>query len=139
MSNNRGECKAHPLKTRGELMNKEIEKLMKTLDISEEEAREIIEADKEIDRGAKLFELSDEQKKVEKQMRKTVKIVAPNGKKAERPLKIDPTRESLMQAITDALKDRTDAITRPEKTTNTMLLDIGADTFKIVVSKIRKK
>ena len=42
-------------------MNKEIEKLMKTLDISEEEAREIIEADKEIDRGAKLFELSDEQ------------------------------------------------------------------------------
>ena len=119
-------------------MNKEIEKLMKTLDISEEEAREIIEADKEIDRGAKLFELSDEQKKVEK-MRKTVKIVAPNGKKAERPLKIDPTRESLMQAITDALKDRTDAITRPEKTTNTMLLEIGADTFKIVVSKIRKK
>lgn len=120
-------------------MNKEIEKLMKTLDISEEEAREIIEADKEIDRGAKLFELSDEQKKVEKQMRKTVKIVAPNGKKAERPLKIDPTRESLMQAIADALKDRTDAITCPEKTTNTMLLDIGADTFKIVVSKIRKK
>ena len=72
-------------------------------------------------------------------MRKTVKIVAPNGKKAERPLKIDPTRESLMQAITDALKDRTDAITRPEKTTNTMILDIGSDTFKIVVSKIRKK
>ena len=48
-------------------------------------------------------------------MRKTVKIVAPNGKKAERPLKIDPTRESLMQAIADALKERTDAITRPEK------------------------
>ena len=120
-------------------MNKEIEKLMKTLDISEEEAREIIEADKEIDRGAKLFELTPEQKAVEKQMRKTVRIVAPNGKKTERPLKIDPTRESLMQAITDALKDRTDAITRPEKTTNTMLLDIGADTFKIVVSKIRKK
>ena len=43
-------------------MNKEIEKLMKTLDISEEEAREIIEADKDIDRVAKLFELSDEQK-----------------------------------------------------------------------------
>lgn len=120
-------------------MNKEIEKLMKTLDISEEEAREIIKADKEIDRGAKLFELTPEQKAIEKQMRKTVKIVAPNGKKAERPLKIDPTRESLMQAITDALKERTDAITRPEKTTNTMLLDIGADTFKIVVSKIRKK
>ena len=113
-------------------MNKEIEKLMKTLDISEEEAREIIKDDREIDRGAKLFELTSEQKAVEKQMRKTVKIVAPNGKKAERPLKIDPTRESLMQAITDAL-------TRPEKTTNTMLLDIGTDTFKIVVSKIRKK
>ena len=120
-------------------MNKEIKKLMETLDVSEEEAREIIKADKEIDRGAKLFELSDEQKKIEKQMRKTVKIVAPNGKKAERPLKIDPAREDLMQAIADALKDRTDTITRPEKTTNTILLRIGEDTFKIVVSKIRKK
>lgn len=54
---------------------------MQSLGISEEEAIEILQADAEIDKGAKLFELTPEQKAVEKKMRKTVKVVAPNGKK----------------------------------------------------------
>lgn len=118
-------------------MTKEVENLMKTLDISEAEALEIIEADKEIDKGAKLFELTPEQKKVQKAMRKTVKTVQPNGKRIERELKINPTRESLIEAINGALTPMVDKIERPPKTTNTMLISIGNDTFKIVVSKIR--
>ena len=45
------------------------EKLMRILDISAEEAEQLIADDISIDKGEKLFELSEEQKKVEKKMR----------------------------------------------------------------------
>lgn len=41
---------------------------MKNLGISEEEARQVIADDRAIDKGEKLFELTDEQKKVAKKM-----------------------------------------------------------------------
>ena len=47
----------------------QIEKLMSALGCTEQEAVEIIEYDKAIDRGADPFPLSAEQKKAEKQMR----------------------------------------------------------------------
>ena len=47
----------------------EIEKLMKTLGCSKEEALEILEADKAIDKGEKLFELSADQEKESKKYR----------------------------------------------------------------------
>jgi len=50
-------------------MTKQIADLMKKLDITEAEAVEMLEADKRIDKGETLFELSAEQKKVEKKMR----------------------------------------------------------------------
>lgn len=49
-------------------MQKEIEKLMKNLGVSAQEANEILEMDKEIDRGADPFPLTPEQKKVAKSM-----------------------------------------------------------------------
>ena len=122
-------------------MNKEIEKLMKTLDISEEEAREIIEADKEIDRGAKLFELTPEQKAVEKKMRKTVKVVAPNGKKAQRELKIDDNREKLLTSIIELFNKKfsIENIERPPRTTNKIKFQFFGDTFTVTIAKERKK
>ena len=42
-------------------MTKEVEKLMKSLDITEQEALQLIEDDKRIDNGEKLFELTKEQ------------------------------------------------------------------------------
>lgn len=41
-------------------MDEKISKLMKSLNISEQEAIELVEADKRIDRGEKLFELDPE-------------------------------------------------------------------------------
>ena len=41
-------------------MEKQIEKLMSALHCTREEAIEVIEADKKIDKGEKLFELSPE-------------------------------------------------------------------------------
>ena len=50
-------------------MDKQVEKLMKALGISEEEALQVIEDDKAIDKGEKLFELTAEQKKASKSAR----------------------------------------------------------------------
>ena len=47
-------------------MTKEVEKLMKSLDITEQEALQLIEDDKRIDKGEKLFELTKEQQKASK-------------------------------------------------------------------------
>lgn len=49
-------------------MEAQKEKLMRILNVSAEEAEKIIADDKAIDRGEKLFELTDEQKKVAKKM-----------------------------------------------------------------------
>ena len=46
-----------------------IQKLMKTLDITEEEAIQLMEDDREIDRGAKKFELDPELEKGAKKAR----------------------------------------------------------------------
>lgn len=71
-------------------MEEQIQKLMKTLGISRAEALEVIAADDEIDHGQKLFELSPDQKKVEKAMKnfdsKTKPSPGPTGKK------LDPDR-----------------------------------------------
>jgi FtsZ-interacting cell division protein YlmF len=49
-------------------MSRQFENLIK-LGLSEVEAQEVLEADKRIDKGEKLFELSADQKKAEKQAR----------------------------------------------------------------------
>ena len=49
--------------------NEQIEKLMRLLDISAEEAADVIKYDAEIDKGKDPFPLSADQKKVEKEMR----------------------------------------------------------------------
>lgn len=49
-------------------MEAQKEKLMRILNVSAEEAEKIIADDKAIDRGEKLFELTEEQKKVAKKM-----------------------------------------------------------------------
>ena len=48
-----------------------IQQLMKSLDLTEAEVREMLEADAEIDKGADLFPLTAEQEKASKQARAT--------------------------------------------------------------------
>lgn len=50
-------------------MENQIQKLMKSLNISREEALELMEEDKQIDRGAKLYELDPELEKGAKKAR----------------------------------------------------------------------
>ena len=119
----------------------QIVNLMQSLDISRNEAMEILQADAEIDKGAKLFELTAEQKAVEKKMRKTVKTVSPNGKKIQRELKIDDNRELLLTSIIELFKNEfsIENIKRPPRTTNKIRFDFNGDTFNITIAKERKK
>lgn len=86
-------------------MNKQIEKLMKNLGISEAEAVQLIADDKEIDKGKDLFPLSVEQKKVVKEMSKTGTRKTPTLYKFEdgRQVKANPTKEGIVKAVCDFL------------------------------------
>lgn len=120
---------------------KKIVNLMQSLDVSKEEAIEILQSDAEIDKGAKLFELTEEQKAVEKKMRKTVKAVAPNGKKIQRELKIDNNREKLLVSIIELFNEKfsIENIERPPRTTNKIRFQFYGDTFTVTIAKERKK
>ena len=81
----------------------QVEKLMKTLDITADEALQLIADDKAIDKGEKLFELSQEQKQTEKQMRQADRAVNAYGKKVQRERKVDEDKETLLNVLFSAV------------------------------------
>ena len=82
-------------------MEEKIQKMMKSLGISREEAIQLMEDDKEIDRGAKLFELPDELKAGAKKARQA------DRKKTEvkRERKPKPEKEEICSAMMDGLRE----------------------------------
>ena len=92
----------------------QVEKLMKTLNISEAEALEIIKADKEIDKGAKLFELPDELKAGAKKARQAER--KSNTIPTKREKKVNNDKLFLMETIKNALADCDNLeLTNPER------------------------
>ena len=87
-------------------MTEQIEKLMKALDCTEEEAKDIIEQDYKIDHGERVyFDLSKEQEKEAKKFgnvprAKKVPTVYQFEKKKAKP---DPTKEGLIQFLAEKL------------------------------------
>ena len=65
-------------------MNEAIEKMMQVLGCSREEAEQIVKNDAAVDRGEKLFELTDEQKKASKKARSTGTKKRPTAYKFEK-------------------------------------------------------
>ena len=83
---------------------KRIALLMKQLDIPRDEAIEVLKEDSEIDKGAELFELTPEQKQVEKKMRQADrKVTAYSWKPRER--KPNETKRELINHLNDFLID----------------------------------
>ena len=82
-------------------MEEKIQKMMKSLGISREEAIQLMEDDKEIDRGAKLFELPDELKAGAKKARQA------DRKKTEvkRERKPKPEKAEICCAMMDGLRE----------------------------------
>lgn len=81
-------------------MEEKIQKLMKSLNISREDAIQLMEDDKEIDRGAKMFELPKELQAGAKKARQA------DRKKTEvkRERKPKPEKAELCSAMMDGLR-----------------------------------
>jgi hypothetical protein len=82
-------------------MEEKIQKLMKSLNISREEAIELMEEDKRIDRGEKLYELDPELEKGAKKARQA------DRKKTEvkRERKPKPEKAEICSAMMDGLRE----------------------------------
>lgn len=84
---------------------------LKILGLTEEDVADVLESDKRIDRGEKLFELSDDQKKVEKKYKncgtRTVKTAYGQTQTKER--KIDTDKRMLIDALVEKLENYADS------------------------------
>ena len=110
-----------------------IEKLMKTLDITREEALQLIEDDKAIDRGAKMFDLDPELEKASKRARQAPRTSTPTPTK--RTKKEDTDKGYLISEIVKALAecDKVE-ITNPERQID---FEFSGRKFRIVLSAPR--
>lgn len=124
-------------------MEEQILKMMKTLDISREEAIELINEDKEIDRKKDSQvddDLSAEQKKAKKKYTNVKRGVNAYGKKTERVLKPDENKRFIISTIAKALEECGMAInieiTNPQKLIE---FSIESEDFKIDLIRKRKK
>lgn len=98
-------------------MTEKVKNLMDKLGCSEAEALEIIADDEAIDKGAKLFEQTPEQKKASKQATKADS--KPRNKPVVRERKTDDDKRHLMRIIETAVKYNPDCetyeATNPER------------------------
>ena len=114
---------------------------LRKMGLTDEEAKEVISADKAIDKGEKLFELTDEQKQVEKKYKnthtRTVKTAYGQTQTKER--KTDPDKRTLIDALAEKLENYADGgkvnITNAEREIELVFHDRK---FKIVLSAPRK-
>lgn len=114
-------------------MTAQVKKLMDTLNISEAEALEIIEEDKEIDRGAKLYELPEDRKAGAKKARRAErKQTGP----VKRERKVDEAKKRLLDRCRVALLDE-GAEVQAVKTETEILFSYGEDTYTLKLTKHR--
>ena len=78
-----------------------VKNLMVCLGITEQEALQVLEDDKRIDKGEKLFELTEEQKANEKQARLTDERVATTKPKREK--KVDNQKQDIINTMVGSI------------------------------------
>lgn len=111
-----------------------IQHLMDTLDITKEEAMQLLKDDDAIDHGAKLFELSADQKKVEKKMRQADRKPTVYQFKTRTRKPNDDKRE-IINLLADVLKDQEIEITNPERQID---FKWNGTKYRIILSAPRK-
>lgn len=117
-------------------MNKRLFQLMQTLDISEQEALELIEDDEKIEKGEKLFELTDEQKANSKKARQTGTRTQTTPTKRER--KEDTDKRFLISILYKALADNTnDAVVEITNAERQIDFEHNGRKFRVVLSAPR--
>ena len=87
-------------------MTEQVKKLMKTLDVSEQEAMEILDADREIDRGEKLYrhdrEAEKETKKARKGNRKKPMVCKFDSSKKTKP--VNESKSNIVSNVVSTLE-----------------------------------
>ena len=122
-----------------------VEYLMKTLELTEEEARQLMADDLAIDKaekGEKLpFEtFTAEQEKIAKDMRRVRRAVDAYGKKRVVERKVDVTKENLIKTLSEFLQtcENIENVTIVNAN-NEVSFDLGTDNFSLKLVKHRKK
>ena len=114
---------------------------LRKMGLTDEEAKEVISVDKAIDKGEKLFELTEEQKQAEKKYKnthtRTVKTAY--GQTQTKDRKIDADKRMLIDALVEKLENYADSgtvdIVNAEREIE---LVFHNRKFKIVLSAPRK-
>jgi hypothetical protein len=117
---------------------KKIENFMNVLGISREEAIELMEDDRKIDKGAKLFELNEEQKKAAKKARQADR--KPTVYKFDTSKRKKPANEN-KRLLIETLKNALEGIGASVEVTNIereMVLMFDDVKYKVVLSAPRK-
>lgn len=112
--------------------------LMKNLGISEDDAREVIAADKAIDKGEKMpFDLTPEQEKATRKYRTADRDADKEKPKAERKRKENPGKRAMIDAMQELFSGMCDKVevTNPERE---ILIEWANVKYKIVLSCPRK-
>jgi hypothetical protein len=122
-----------------------VEYLMKTLELTEEEALQLMADDLAIDKaekGEKLpFEtFTAEQEKVAKDMRRVRRAVDAYGKKRVVERKADITKENLIKTLSEFLQtcENIENVTIVN-VNNEVSFDLGTDNFSLKLVRHRKK
>lgn len=124
-------------------MEERISKLMEKLDLTREEAIQLINDDKEVDRMTKMSDInsdmSEEQKKAQKKAKNVARGVSEKPT-AKREKKVDDVKKKIIDALVDVLK-----IGREIGTDFEILNDereftffVNGEKYKVVLSKPRK-
>jgi hypothetical protein len=110
---------------------------MRRLGMTEEEIADVLKTDKEIDQGAKHFELTADQKKTEKKMRQAErKVVDAYGKASTKVKKVDDDKVELIQKLAATLTQDAESleITNAQREIN---FTYNGKKYKIVLSAPR--
>ena len=87
-------------------MNERIEKMMKTLGLTEQEARELLADDAKVDKGQKMaFDLTPEQEKNAKKARATGTKKPTTYKFENRKRKENPEKRDILKALFELAED----------------------------------
>lgn len=126
-------------------MDEKIELIMKNLDVSEEEAKEIIEYDKSVDRMKSLKEVEADLTEEQKAAIKKYKNVATKTAKKpfipkldKRPKKENGTKKGIIEDIYNALLEKGYENLTIVKTEKEISFDMGGDNYSISLICHRK-
>lgn len=114
-----------------------ITELMTLLHCSEAEALDIIEADKRIDRGEKLFELSADQKQAAKEARQAPRTPTVY-KFAQKEKKAKPEKSQLCAAMINGLQELGIADLEVTNEEREFLFSFGGVKYKVTLACPRK-